>query len=102
MFREIGRKINIAQNNLNILIGGNGTGKTTAISEFIKNSKEIIGYLPQNFSEISAFPITVIEFLTFTNSNLEIIETWLEFFEMKQFGGSLIGNLSGGDRKSVV
>lgn len=99
------------------VLGDNGSGKSTLIRlvlGFLTPSKGAVvnifgrvGYMPQRLESLNTqFPITVYEVLDTYRRVMKIkdkgcIERYLDMVKMRDFKGSLIGNLSGGQAQRV-
>jgi zinc transport system ATP-binding protein len=109
--------LHIGKGEYTSIIGDNGCGKSTLLKLLLKFLSPVkgsisidtakIGYVPQkqdNFN--SGFPITVLEMLDAHRKALKIkdksiVLKSLETMKIDSLKGSLIGNLSGGQRQKV-
>ncbi len=113
------------------VIGPNGAGKTTLLhailglvpysgkvflcpqTEFEKQGKPVIGYLPQNLQFDRNLPVTVLDFLCsqfqrrplwlgYTRSIRQAVRRYLEDLNVWQLKDRLLGKLSGGELQRVL
>lgn len=110
----------VPENSMTMLIGPNGSGKTTLLKLMLgllepsrgdveiygqspRDNRGIIGYVPQKLSFDHTFPITVEEFLQFSNrGSKDGIFEMLESLDIKNLLFSRIGELSGGQLQRVL
>lgn len=99
------------------IVGDNGSGKSTLVKiilGILKPSKgsinvetKRIGYVPQRFEDFNfGFPMTVFEILNCHRKvhkikNRNVVYDALDMVGMRDYGNTLIGNLSGGQQQKV-
>jgi zinc transport system ATP-binding protein len=104
-----------------MLIGPNGSGKTTLLKIMVglleptqgrvrifgnmpKDARNNIGYVPQRLHVDASFPITVMEFLQFSDKDVSVsdITKVLEGLGVSELACSVLGKLSGGQLQRVL
>lgn len=112
---------NINKNDFVLLIGPNGSGKTTIIKTIlgfykitsgdifyrdaikdIKMVRSICGYVPQRFDIDKFFPIKVNDILNIIKSDKKLFESLIFLFKLKDIIEKPFGLLSGGERQKVL
>ena len=116
-----GVSFSIPHGSICALVGPNGSGKTTLLKVLIgflvptsgsvrvldkppRESRSLVGYVPQRFTFDKTFPITVSEFLRLSHPHLPRvqIDEYLARLTMQSMADALLGSLSGGLLQRVL